>query len=933
MAHRKLVCLFALVAALSLVTAASPWSLAKTPDPESSSSDQPVVIRLYVNDRDHLNAVAGRLDIWESHPDELYVVAAVQPAQLQWLQDLGYRVEIDPEKTALLGPEAPLDPRFYYFDDDYPNSYDRYMVDFMAGTAAAYPDITEILDIGDAWQGLHGGYARDIWVLRITNEDPAYGPIEDKPVLYMHAGIHAREVTIPEMAIRYIKYLTSGYDDLGGYGIDPDVTWLVNHNVAYVLVTTNPDGHRVDEANTSANRRKNMNNTLCPSGNFGIDLNRNHSFLWGCCGGSSGNSCDDTYRGASRASEPETQAFEAHLVSVIPDQNGPNGDDEIPVAAPITTTGLLLSLHSYSDLTLFPWGFSGYGDPPNLAGLSTIGHKFAFYTGYDTFTIWYDVDGDTHDWAYGKLGIPAYTFEIGPQSGTCGGFFPPYECMEGASGYPRNFWAETRPAFIYAHKIVRTPYVTAYGPDAQNLAVSPASVPQGTPVDLTANLMDHRCCGEPLGPIAAAEYFLDAPGEDGTGLAMTPVDGAWGETNEDGQATVDTSSLAPGRHYILVHGQNSAGQWGPFTAVFVDTTPGFAPEQIGVTASPLDIPIVHGQSTVTAALTLLDGTPVPGWPVTFTTDAGSLSPETVYSDENGHAVTTLTAGPAAATAHVNAEASAALQDSVDVNFYVPDAPTAAFASNSPQCIGLPAIFTNQTSGPPEVPIDYEWAFGDGATSTEVSPQHTYATAGAYTVVLTATNVGGSDVATDLFTVDPLPEVGFTWSPLNPLAGQLVQFTDTTGHDPIAWDWDFGDGGGATARNPGHVFVTAGQYVVSLQARNACGWSAPLEQTVTVVDEPDEPIDGLIATNDSPTFIGYTTLLSATITAGTNVGYVWDLGDGSPALAGQYVSHVYPAPGRYTATVTASNNSNSLEAETAVVIVGQYLYVYLPIVSK
>jgi len=121
MAHNKLAWLSALIAALILVSTASPLTLAKNPSPPSGELTEQVVVRLYVRDLDHLNAVAGQLDIWESHPDDLYVIAAVRPAQLHWLQDLGYRVEIDPEKTALLGPDAPLDPRYYYFDDHYAN--------------------------------------------------------------------------------------------------------------------------------------------------------------------------------------------------------------------------------------------------------------------------------------------------------------------------------------------------------------------------------------------------------------------------------------------------------------------------------------------------------------------------------------------------------------------------------------------------------------------------------------------------------------------------------------------------------------------------------------------------------------------------------------------------------------------------------------------
>jgi carboxypeptidase T len=569
MAHRSPIAQSALVVALVLVSLTGSWSQAVTSP--STGLSEPVVVRLYVKDRNQLNAVSGELDIWEAHLAAGYVLAAVTPDQVQWLQSLGYRLAVDAGKTALLAVDALLDPRFHYFDDYQSNANGLYVVDFLQAINAAYPDLTELYDIGDAWMASQPDeHDRDIWVLRVTNEDPDYGAIGDKPVFFLLATIHAREVAVPELAIRYIQYLTAGYEGEGGYGVDPDVTWLVDHNVAYVLVMQNPDGHWVNEQNSSAYRRKNMDwDDGCSfPGEWGVDLNRNHSFLWGCCGGSSGNPCVWSYRGPSRGSEPETQAFESFFATVMLDQNGPNGDDEIPSAAPDDTTGIFISLHSYGDLVLWPWGFSGYGNPPNYSQLQTIGRKFAAYTGYDpSGTIAYSVDGATDDWTYGKFGVPSYTFEIGPSSGSCGGFFPVYECIDGYAG--RDFWAENRPALLYAHKIARTPYRTAYGPDTQTESVVPDEVLPGTSVQLRANVADHRYGSDPLQPIAAAEYFLDAPAGDGTGIPMVPSDGTWGDLSEDVKAVVDTSGLALGRHTILVHGQNDDGDWGPFSAVFL----------------------------------------------------------------------------------------------------------------------------------------------------------------------------------------------------------------------------------------------------------------------------------------------------------------------------------------------------------------------------
>jgi carboxypeptidase T len=175
--------------------------------PQSSGEPltEPVVVRFYFSDQDQLNQVAGELDIWEAHPDEKYAVALVTPAEYQWLESLGYRVEIDSEKTELLGIEAPLDARFHYYDSYYANPNGLYVVNFLQSMAAVYPDLTELIDAGDAWLGAVGGeYLRNMWVLRITNEDSAYGPIEEKPVFFLLANIHAREVATPELAIRYM---------------------------------------------------------------------------------------------------------------------------------------------------------------------------------------------------------------------------------------------------------------------------------------------------------------------------------------------------------------------------------------------------------------------------------------------------------------------------------------------------------------------------------------------------------------------------------------------------------------------------------------------------------------------------------------------------------------------------------------------------------
>ena len=132
-----------------------------------------------------------------------------------------------------------------------------------------------------------------------------------------------------------------------------------------------------------------------------------------------------------------------------------------------------------------------------------------------------------------------------------------------------------------------------------------------------------------------------------------------------------------------------------------------------------------------------------------------------------------------------------------------------------------------------------------------------------------------------------------------------------------------------------TFVTTpamplGTYTATLIANTSDTHNNHIEIPLTLHVIAEEPIAGLAAHNDSPTTLGETTTLSATITAGTNVTYEWDLGDSGTAT-GQTVMHVYPAVGTYTATVTATNSVSQAVAQTVVVI--EYRHIYLPLVTR
>jgi hypothetical protein len=128
------------------------------------------------------------------------------------------------------------------------------------------------------------------------------------------------------------------------------------------------------------------------------------------------------------------------------------------------------------------------------------------------------------------------------------------------------------------------------------------------------------------------------------------------------------------------------------------------------------------------------------------------------------------------------------------------------------------------------------------------------------------------------------------------------------------------------RFPAYTLAELRTYVqsnASFKADGTCGGSGSGNQNNTFgwgrIDLPvEQAIAGLVATNDSPTLLGTPTTLTATVTAGSNVGYAWDFGDGALG-SGVTASHTYAAAGIYTAVVTATNGVSTLTATTGVTV--------------
>ncbi len=544
---------------------------------QADAPEAPQLVRIYYDAISDL-AQLSAYDLLEvNNLAEGYVIALARAADVQHLRRAGWRVEPDYAANARLRlGRADLFAEGYHTVQELYTRIDQ--------LAAAHPALAAKVIYGQSYCKAAGGCSFpggetlagfELTAVRLTNEAvPGTSQLDGqvqrgtKPVFFLMANIHAREISTPELALRWIEHL------LDNHGVDPDITWLLDHHELWVVPIVNPDGHWIVEMGTMDDfdsglwlHRKNANQDTDGDGlpdcgdwpssswsQFGVDLNRNHSFSW-LPSNLVTDQCGLLYPGPGAASEPEVAQLEGLIRALIADQRGPLDTDE----APLDTRGLLISLHSYSNLVLRPW--SHVNTPaPNEVGLKAIGDKFARFNGYESCQpglCLYNAAATSDNWAYGELGIPAFTFEIGNT------FTPPYEAIANDQ-FPRNL-----PAFLFAAQIAGEPYALVQGPEATAVTVQPDS--PGDTLTLTAVLDDSDHGRQ---PIAAAGYTIGSPPwlSPAALQPMQAIDARFDSVQEQVTATISSLALPSARQLVYVQGRDSDGNWGAARAAFVQGT-------------------------------------------------------------------------------------------------------------------------------------------------------------------------------------------------------------------------------------------------------------------------------------------------------------------------------------------------------------------------
>ncbi len=270
---------------------------------------------------------------------------------------------------------------------------------------------------------------------------------DGRPTFYVDGVHHAREWPAGEYPMIFAHYLVEGF------GKSKEITKVLKNERVIIVPIVNPDGFdysrssplaqqsNVDAAHGAGcslagcegywrKNRRSFTGATVPVAKknpdaYGVDPNRNYSWLWGG-EGASGDETSQTHYGAAPFSEPESRNVQ-----------------RIVLANNVTS---IISNHTYSRLVLRPWGDT-FIPSPDARYLTALGAKMAkAMGGYQNIPgrQLYATTGTMSDWGYGTLHVPSYTFEHGTA------FHPPYtgcevNCVE-------KEWKGVMEAFLHGAK-------------------------------------------------------------------------------------------------------------------------------------------------------------------------------------------------------------------------------------------------------------------------------------------------------------------------------------------------------------------------------------------------------------------------------------------------------------------------------------------------
>ena len=240
---------------------------------------------------------------------------------------------------------------------------------------------------------------------------------------------------------------------------------------------------------------------------------------------------------------------------------------------------------------------------------------------------------------------------------------------------------------------------------------------------------------------------------------------------------------------------------------------------------------------------------------------------------------------------------------------------------------------------------YHWDFGDPHDSppmSEITASHTYIYPGTYLVKLTVTDDKGEMDCEKMAIVvkNPPPVASFEVSHDLPPVGEAVIFDASESYDSngeiVSYTWEFGDGNTGSGVETSHAYMENGDYSVTLtvtdnegamgQAHHAIGvqensGGCPGGSCGDYGDRPLAVITGLPGCQGGKVGVPIEFDGSFSRAAeGTIIRHAWDFGDDESAV-GVRVSHAYQRTGRFTVTLTVTDDDGRRSSAWGYVSIG------------
>ncbi|HEX2618032.1 MAG TPA: PKD domain-containing protein [Flavobacteriales bacterium] len=232
-------------------------------------------------------------------------------------------------------------------------------------------------------------------------------------------------------------------------------------------------------------------------------------------------------------------------------------------------------------------------------------------------------------------------------------------------------------------------------------------------------------------------------------------------------------------------------------------------------------------------------------------------------------------------------------------------PVASFTPDITEgCEGMVVQFTNNTG---TLTSTCAWTFGDGGTSSDCDPQHTYTEAGHYDVRLTVTSPDGcvdDTLMQQLIFTHPAPDISFTVNPTEGCVPFDVLFINTT---PAAQTdsvyWDFGQDSTSNDGVSTTTYTIPGVYDVYLSVTDAVGCGSDTT-AVGLITAHGIPAPSFTFGPDSgcyPLEVAFVNTTDPNMTSTC----AWDFGDGGTSTICD-TAHIYTEPGLYGVTLAVTS---------------------------